>query len=114
MTLHVHGENGEENMSDHMATTEAGRRYAAAHKAHYATKDLHEALELYRDVMAAHPNTQEAEYSRTQMHNIVKSVVPKEDLLAAQVELTLARLEREERSNLEPAALTLPASGLPS
>ena len=79
-------------MSDHIATTEAGRRYAAAHEEHYATKDLHEALELYMGVMAAHPNTKEAEYSRTQMHNIVKSVVPKEDLLIAQVELALARL----------------------
>ena len=101
-------------MRNDTALTEAGKQYAEAHAAHYTTKDLHEALELYKGVMAAHPNTKEAEYSRTQMHNIVKSVVPKEDLLAAQVELTLACLEREERSNLEPAPLTLPASGLPS
>jgi hypothetical protein len=105
-TRHARGEIGEEHVSNYTAHTAAGRQYAAAHAAHYATKDLHEALELYMGVMAAHPNTQEAEYSRTQMHNIVNSVVPREDLLAANVELTLARLEREERSNLEPFAET--------
>jgi hypothetical protein len=82
-------------MSNDTAPTEAGRRYAAAHAAHYAQKDLHGALGLYRDVMAAYPNTREAEYSRTQMLNIANAVVPKKELLAAQVELTLARLERE-------------------
>ncbi|UCD24141.1 MAG: hypothetical protein JSW51_14125 [Gemmatimonadota bacterium] len=82
-------------MSNDAAHTEAGRQYAAAHAAHYAKKDLHEALGLYKNVMAGYPNTQEAEYSRTQMLNIAKSVVSKTDLLAAQVELTLAHLERE-------------------
>jgi hypothetical protein len=79
-------------MGKDRATTLAGRRYAAAHEAHYATKDLHEALELYKGVMAVHPDTQEAEYSRTQMHNIVKSVIPEQELLAANVDMTLARL----------------------
>ena len=100
-------------MSNERAPTDAGRQYAAAHAAHYATKDLHNALGLYKGVMAAYPNTQEAEYSRTQMYNIVKNVVPKEDLLAAQLELALARLEREGPSDDEPAPLTLPASEMP-
>ncbi len=99
-------------MSKDTASTAAGRQYAAAHTAHYATKHLHEALGLYRGVMAAYPNTQEAEYSRTQIENIVKSVVPREDLLTAQVELTLARLAHEGQPDAEPIPLTPPASEL--
>ena len=79
-------------MPDFKRTTMASRAYDKAHDAHYAIKDLHQALELYKGVMAVYPDTQEAEYSSTQMHNIVKNVVPKEDLLIAQVDLALARL----------------------
>ncbi len=79
-------------MPDFKRTTMASRAYDKAHDAHYAIKDLHQALELYNGVLAEHPDTQEAEYSRTQMQNIVKSVVPTKDLLAAQVELALAHL----------------------
>jgi len=63
--------------------TEAGKQYAEA---------LHEALKLYKAIMAEHPNTKEAEYSRTQIQNIVQSVVPKQRLLDAQVELALTCL----------------------
>jgi hypothetical protein len=35
----------------------------------------------------------EAGYSRTQVQNIVNAVVPKQELLDAQMELALARLE---------------------
>jgi hypothetical protein len=101
-------------MSNDTAPTAAERQYAAAHAAHYATKDFNEALQLYRGVMAAHPNTREAEYSRTQIYNIVKSVVPEQELFAAQVDQTLARLKHEQPSDLEPARHTLPASELPS
>ena len=72
--------------------TEAGRQYAAAHEAHYTTKDLSEALELYRDILTAHPETREAEYSRSQIQNIVSSIVPKQELFDAQVELALAHV----------------------
>jgi len=75
--------------------TVADTQYAEAHAAHYMTKDLHEALELYKGVMAAHPNTKEAVYSRTQIQNIVKSVVPKQRLLDAQVELALTYLRSQ-------------------
>jgi hypothetical protein len=51
--------------------------YAAADAVHYKTKDLHEALELYMSVMATHLDTPEAEYSRTQIQNIAKSIFPK-------------------------------------
>jgi hypothetical protein len=45
--------------------------------------------------MAGHPNTKEAEYSLTQIQNIVKSVVPNERLLDAQVELALTCLRSQ-------------------
>ena len=96
-------------MRNDTGLTEAGQQYAAAHAAHYTTKNLHKALELYRDIMAAHPNTQEAEYSRTQIHNIVKSVVPEQELMDAQIELTLAHLGHEGPLDVEPAPVTPPA-----
>ena len=74
--------------------TQAAAHYAAAHAAHYTTKDLRAALELYRSVMAAHPNSHEAEYSRTQIQNIVNTVVPSQELLNAQMDLAVARFDR--------------------
>jgi hypothetical protein len=49
-------------MRNDTGLTEASRQYAAAHAAHYKTKDLREALELYEGVLAAHPNAREAGY----------------------------------------------------
>lgn len=65
--------------------SEASRQYEAAHAAHYVTKDLGEALRLYRTIMASYPNTEEAGYSRSQIQNIVKATVPEQELLDAQV-----------------------------
>ena len=93
-------------MSDFIRTTMASRAYDKAHAAHYATKDLHQALGLYGSVMAAYPDTLEAGYSRTQMHNIVKSVVPAEALLAAQVELTVSHLGADAPPAIGPVPLT--------
>jgi hypothetical protein len=76
--------------------TEAAQQYAEAHAAHYTAKDLREALRLYRGVIAAHPNTQEAGYSQSQIQNIVNAVVPKQELLDAQVDLALAHFEHED------------------
>ncbi len=81
-------------MKEFNETTKAGQQYAAAHVAHYKTKDLHEALGLYKGVMTAHPDTPEAGYSRSQMQNIVNAVVPKSELLELQVKLALALLEQ--------------------
>ena len=82
--------------------TEAGRQYAVAHEAHYATKDLTGALGRYRAVMAAHPETQEAEYSRSQIQNIVSSVVPKQELFDAQVELALVHVAHSNSTSIAP------------
>jgi hypothetical protein len=72
---------------------EAGRLYATAYAAHYAAKDLRGAFELYRSLMATHPDTPEAGYSQSQILNIANAVVPKQKILDAQVELALAYLE---------------------
>ena len=84
--------------------------YTAAHAAHYKTKDLHEALELYTNLMIAHPDTPEAGYSLTQIQNIAKSVVPQQELLDAQRGLILAHLEQEEPPFVGPAPSSPPAS----
>lgn len=83
-------------MSDESNITDAGRQYLAAYAAHYTNKDLREAIELYVGVIAAHPRTQEATYSRSQIRNIVTSVVPRQELLDAELELALVHLARGE------------------
>ncbi len=75
--------------------------------AHYTGLDLREALRLYRKPMAAHPDAQEAGYSRMQVQNLVNGVVPKQELLDAQMELALAQLEHEEPLNSRRIPVTL-------
>ena len=75
--------------------TEASQQYAAAYAAHYTRHDLPLALKLYRTLMASHPNAQEAGYARTQVQNIVNTVVSKPELMAAEVKLVLAHFERD-------------------
>jgi hypothetical protein len=81
-------------MGNEIALGEAGRQYAAAHAAHYVARDLPLALQLYRAVLVAHPSTQEADYSRTQVQNLVNAVVPKQELLEVQMELAVAHFAR--------------------
>jgi len=73
---------------------DAGRRYEAAHAAHYSARDLALALDLYQGVMAAHPRSQEAGFCRTQIHNIASSVVAEQELLDAEIGLVVAHLSR--------------------
>jgi hypothetical protein len=78
-------------MADDARQTEAGKQYAVAHAVHYVTKDLHKAIELYREIIAEHPNSPEAGYSHAQIQNIANSVVPKQQLLDLQADLALAK-----------------------
>ncbi len=89
-------------MSNDKGMTEASQQYAAAYATHYGTKDLPRALEFYKAIVLAHPDTQEAGYSRSQIQNIVTRVVPKEELLDAGVDLALACFERD-KSNARKA-----------
>ena len=93
--------------------TEAGREYAAAYAAHYTGHDLPLALQLYMKLLAAHPNAQEADYSRMQVQNIVNAVVPKQQLLDAQMELALAHFEHDGPLDAEGISVTPLASDLP-
>ena len=75
--------------------TEAARQYAVAYAAHYTERDLPGALRLYVNVIASHPNEQEADFSRSQVQNIVNAVVPKQELFDAQVNLAAAHFAHE-------------------
>lgn len=81
-------------MSDDSVRTDAARAYAVAYAAHYSERDLAKALQLYKNLIASHASAQEAGYSRTQIQNIVNTLVPAQELLDAHMELALARLER--------------------
>ena len=81
-------------MNDDGSTTEAARAYAAAYAAHYSERDLTLALQLCKELIASHASAREAGYSRTQIQNIVNTLVPAQELLDAQMELALAHLER--------------------
>ena len=72
-------------MTTHPALTKVGQQYADAYSTHYVTKDLPAAIELYRGVMTAFPESPEAGYSRSQIRGIVTAVVPEQVLLDANV-----------------------------
>ncbi len=102
-------------MKNETEVPDVSQQYSAAHAAHYnGTKDLGQALELYLDIMAAHPNTQEAGFSRSQIRNIVKAVVPEQQLFDVQVDLTLARFKLEDPSHAREAGFGPLESGTPS
>ena len=82
-------------MRNETEPTEASQQYTAAYAAHYIGHDLPLALQLYRKLMASHPSAREAEYSRMQVQNIVNAVVPKQELLDAQMGLVLVHFERK-------------------
>ena len=75
--------------------TETGRQYAAAYAAHYTERNLPVALQLYRNVLAAHPGDPEAGYSRTQIQNIIHAVVPQQELLEAHIHMAVAHFQHE-------------------
>ena len=77
------------------------RHHVSATVGHLAAP-VREALELYRGIVAAHPETPEAGYSRTQIQNIVNSVVPDQELLDAQADLALAHMAPQGAPAVEP------------
>ena len=73
--------------SHHALPTASAREYAAAYATHYSQRDLTAAMLAYDGVIAQHPTAPEADYSRAQLRNIVRSVVPAEELLASETKL---------------------------
>ncbi|ETX05972.1 MAG: hypothetical protein ETSY2_19870 [Candidatus Entotheonella gemina] len=88
-------------MRNNIEPTEASRQYAAAYAAHYTGRDLPLAFQLYKELMVSHPSTQEAGYARMQVQNLINSVVPKQELLDAQIERLLAYFENDDRHDAE-------------
>jgi hypothetical protein len=98
-------------MSDNDNQKKTAQYYKTAHDAHYKTKDLRKALDLYTSVVDAYPDTREAEYSRTQIQNIAKNLVPKRELLDAERALIYSHLDQEEKP---PIIEQVPSSPLPA
>lgn len=71
----------------------ATRAYAAAYEAQYGGRNPLEALRGYGELPEAHPDAPEADYARSQIRNIVTSVVPAPELLVALQGLALRRLQ---------------------
>jgi hypothetical protein len=85
------------NKTEH---TESGKQYAVAYATQYTTKDLHEALNLYRNIISL-GDTVDLELicpaCRSQIQNIVNAVVPKQELFDTQVDLALAQFEHTQK-----------------
>jgi hypothetical protein len=79
-------------MRNETGLTEVGRDYRDAYAAHYMGRDLPGALRLYSLLVASYPQSPEAAYSRSQVENIVKSVVPLDVLLDAHLKLARAHM----------------------
>lgn len=82
-------------MNENEERAAATQCYANAHATHYMKHDYAAALRSYDQLMALHPSAPEAEYARTQIRNILKSVVPADEVLAAELELVLRYLRKE-------------------
>jgi hypothetical protein len=95
-------------MINNTKLTEAGQQYATAYDAHYTTKDMYKAFKLYGRIIAAHPDTDEAGYSRSQVQNIVKAVVLKQKVMDALVELALTHFEQDVPPDVEAASESRP------
>jgi hypothetical protein len=91
-------------MINNTILTEASQQYATAYDAHYTTKDMNKAFKLYGRLIAAHPDTHEAGYSRSQVQNIVNAVVPKQKVMDALVELALTHFEQDVAPDVEAAS----------
>jgi hypothetical protein len=81
---------GTMNMQNSIEFIESAQQYSAAYAAHYTGRDLPKALQLYRKLLASHPGTREADYAWSQIQNIVNTIVPKQELMDAQIELAVA------------------------
>ena len=91
-------------MINNTKLTEAGQQYATAYDAHYTTKDMYKAFKLYGRIIAAHPDTHEAGYSRSQVQNIVNAVVPKQKVMDALVDLARTHFEQDVPPDVEAAS----------
>jgi hypothetical protein len=92
-------------MRESRLSSEAGQRYASAYDTHYTAKDLHKAFTLYEDIIAAHPDTKEAGYSRAQVQNIVNTVVPKKEIIDSLMELARIHFDPKIPADAKPSSV---------
>jgi hypothetical protein len=97
-------------MKNEPEPTDPNRQYAAAYAAHYTGHDLPLALELYKNLISSHPGSQEAEFSRMQVENIVHSVVPTQELLDAHMALARTHFDRVGPLDGTPLPATQPVT----
>ena len=83
---------GETAMLTSTKDTQVAQLYANVHAIHYVEKDLPKAIGQYHSIIAKHPESREAGYSRSQILNITHSVVSKDALLEAHMNMALAQL----------------------
>ena len=91
-------------MMENRLSTEVGRKYSTAYDAQYTTKDIHKAFTLYADIIVAFSDTEEAGYSRSQVQNIVNTVVPKNKIMDSLLELLRIHFEQNVPLDAEPAS----------
>ena len=82
--------------------SEAQRHYAEAYRKHYSDKDLHAALQSYKEVVISYPDSKEAGYCRSQIQNIVQMVVPGDELYDARLEMALNYARRKDSLDRQP------------
>lgn len=92
-------------MKEIRMNTDAGKQYASAYEAHYATKDIQKAFALYGHIVATLPDTREAGYSRSQIQNIVNAVVPKKVVMDSLMELARIHFEQNAKPEAKQASL---------
>lgn len=69
--------------------------YYSAHELHYKDHKLKEALEIYQRIRKEHPGTNSASDAKTQIHNIIRKVVPENDLIDSLVKMSVAHMDRK-------------------
>ena len=92
-------------MKESKLSAEVGQQYASAYETHYTTKDIYKAFTLYKDIIAAHPDTIEAKYSRSQVRNIVNAMVPKKEIMDSLMELARIHFDQKAQLGTEPASV---------
>jgi hypothetical protein len=86
------------NMNTNKKQSESEQRYTDAYASHYSERDYSAALWSYDQIITLYPGAPEAGYARTQIREIVKSVIPAKELLAAELELVLRYLRADAES----------------
>jgi hypothetical protein len=73
-------------MRKDVENTDAGKLYAAAYAAQFATRDIHKAFRLYQTLVAAFPRSKEAGNAKMQIRNIVNNLSARHESLTDQMD----------------------------